>query len=209
MHTRIAFTLLALIVVAAACGGNDDATTATSATTATTGAPGTAPTSTAAPDTGAETTPTTATTEGGDAVLPACDALLGLDEAADLFGEPAVFDAEESRAPAGISATVCVWTSVEDPDDLEDLQVQILQVHVYRGAQFYAPDLTYDEFERLDGIGDEAYVTGDPGVSAGFLDGEVAGFVDFTVVFPQDAPEAITKQDRVIDLLRLVHDRIS
>jgi hypothetical protein len=208
MNVRTAPILLVLILTATACGGSDgtgDAaptTTAAASTTPSTSAPttGSTPAVTAAPST---------TAGGADTGLPACDSLLGVDEAAELFGEPAEFDAEESQPPPGIAATACVWTSVEDPDDLEDLQVQLVQVHVYRGAQFYAPEATYDDVEQLDGIGDRAFVAGDSGVSAGFLDGEIAAFIDFTVIFPQDAPEAITKRDQVVDLLRLVHERIS
>ena len=201
MHTRSVLALLALVLVVAACGGGDGTTEAAPGTTAAAGASTTAPT--------AATTEASTTAGGGGDALPACDSLVGLDEAAALFDEPAEFDTEESQAPAGLGASICVWTSTEDPDDLEDLQVQLLQVQVYRGAEFYAPEMIYEDLEQLDGIGDEAHVAGDPRVSAGFLEGDLAVFVDFTVIFPQEAPEAITKRDQVVELLRLVHDRIS
>jgi hypothetical protein len=213
MGKRILLILLPLTLAAAACGGTDDTATTVAPTAATTIAPTAATTGiSTASTTTAEAPSTTAnesTTTNGGTTLPACDALVGLDEAAALFGEPAVFDAEESETPPGLAATQCVWTSVEDPDDLEDLQVQLLQVQIYRGAQFYAPEMTYEDFEHLDGIGDDAFVTDGEIVTAGFLAGDLVAFVGFSVIFPQDAPEAITKRDQVVDLLRLVYDRIT
>jgi hypothetical protein len=174
--------VIALIAVLAAACGDDAGSVTTAAGLTTTAAGGTSPTTVAA---------------GGS---PACDSLLSLAEVEALFGEPAEFDTE------GSSGSTCTWVTIEDPDDLEDLAVQLLVVQVYRGAAYYAPDMVYPDAERISGIGQDAYVNVEGSVSTGALDGDWAIFVDYTVIL-SDAP-ASAKKDQVVDLLRLVHDRV-
>jgi hypothetical protein len=133
---------------------------------------------------------------------------MSLDDVAALFGEPAVFDAESSEEEPAAGTVSCVWSSEESPDDLEDLQVQLFQIQVYRGAEYYAPEISFGEFEEIEGIGDAAFFSPQLGVSTGFKDGDRVAFVTFSVIGMGDAPDSITKKDQVIALLRLVHDRV-
>jgi hypothetical protein len=180
MRKRLIIALAVLAVAAAACGGDDEAAT-------TTGADG------------------TTTAASGDL---SCDSLLALDDVAALFGEPAVFDAESSDESTGPSSISCVWASVESADDLEDLQTQLFQIQVYRGEEYYNPEIAYEDYETLEGIGDDAFFSPQLGVSTGFKDEGWAVFVTFSVIGTGDAPDSITKKDQVIALLRLVHDRV-
>ena len=180
MRTRLTIALIALLLLAAACGGDD-----------------------AAPTTGAG-----GTTAAGSGEGLACAAIMSLDDVAALFGEPAMFDAESSEEEPAADTVSCVWSSVESPDDLEDLQVQLFQIQVYRGEEYYAPEISFGEFEEIEGIGDAAFFSPQLGVSTGFRDGDRVAFVTFSVIGTGDAPDSITKKDQVIDLLRLVHDRV-
>lgn len=190
MHKRLIIALAVLALAVASCGDDDAGTT--------TGAGGT---------TGAGETTTTndaATTAAAGGL--SCDGLLSLDDVAALFGEPADLDEEASEEEADTLS--CVWSSVESPDDFEDLQVQLFQVQVYRGEEYYAPDVMYEDAEAISGIGDAAFFSPQLGASAGFKDGDRVAFVTFSVIGMGDAPDSITKKDQVIDLLRLVHDRV-
>jgi hypothetical protein len=180
MRTRLTIALIALVLLAAACGGDD-----------------------AAPTTGPG-----GTTAAGSGEGLTCGALLSLDDVAALFGEPAVFDAESSEEDPAAGSVSCVWSSVESPEDLEDLQVQLFQIQVYDGAEYYAPEMAYAEVEAIEGIGDDAFFSPQLGVSTGFKDGDRVAFVTFSVIGTGDAPDSITKKDQVIALLRLVHDRV-
>ena len=181
MSKRLILALAVLAVTASACGGGDDGS---------------------------------ATAGAGDTITTAaprdlsCDALLGLDDVAALFGEPAVFDAESSDESAGPSSISCVWASVESADDLEDLQTQLFQIQVYRGEEYYDPAVAFEDYETIEGIGDDAFFSPQLGVSTGFKDEGWSVFVTFSVIGAGDMPESITKKDQVIALLRLVHDRV-
>ena len=179
MRTRLTIALIALALLAAACGGDD-----------------------AAPTTAAGGGTTAGSGEG-----LSCAAIMSLDDVAALFGEPAVFDAEASE-DSGEDTVSCVWASVESEDDLEDLQVQLFQIQVYRGEEYYAPEISFDEVETIEGIGDDAFFSPQLGVSTGFRDGDRVAFVTFSVIGMGDAPDSITKKDQVIAILRLVHDRV-
>ncbi|MBM3695130.1 MAG: hypothetical protein FJW79_04245 [Actinobacteria bacterium] len=181
MYRSLTILMATAVSLIAACGGGAGGP-------ATTGGQGTTTSAVAT---------TTTNSSGG---TTACTDLVTLDEAAALFGEPAEFDAESS------SASTCSWTTVEDPEDFEDLEVQLLLVQVYRGAEYYAPEMIYPEAEPLSGIGQKAYVDVGGSVSAGALDGDWAIFVDYSILFG-DTPAA-AKKDQVIALLRLVHDRV-
>jgi hypothetical protein len=79
---------------------------------------------------------------------------------------------------------------------------------VYRGEEYYAPEISFDEVETIEGIGDDAFFSPQLGVSTGFRDGDRVAFVTFSVIGMGDAPDSITKKDQVIAILRLVHDRV-
>jgi len=139
----------------------------------------------------------------------ACDSLVSLDDVTALFGEPAVFDTEISEEDPAAGMLDCVWASVESADDEDDLQVQLFQIQVYRGREYYAPDLMYEDPEPIAGIGEDAFFSPQLGVSTGFRDGDLVAFLTFSVIDTGEAPDSITKKEQVIDLLRLVHDRLS
>ncbi len=179
MRARLIIGLSLLALVAAACG-DDDAATSTTAAGQTTSA------------------------QSG----LTCASLMSPDDVAALFGEPAVLDPENSEEGAAAGTVNCAWASVEDEADLQDLQVQLFQIQVYPSADYYAPDAAYDQVEPIAGIGDEAFFSPMLGVSTGFRDGNVVAIVTFSVIGAGDAPDAITKKDQVIALLRLVHDRV-
>ena len=187
MRARLTIALIALALLAAACGGDD-----------------------AAPTTGAgETTAAGGTTAAGSGEGLSCAAIMSLDDVAALFGEPAMFDEESSEEDPAAGTVSCVWSSEESPDDLEDLQVQLFQIQVYRGAEYYAPEMSYEEVETIEGIGDAAFFSPELGASTGFRDGDRVAFLTFSVIGMGDAPDSITKKDQVIALLRLVHDRVA
>jgi hypothetical protein len=179
MRARLIIAFSLLTLVAAACG-DDSAGTSTTAAGQTTSA---------------------------DSGLT-CASLVSPDDVAALFGEPAVFDPENSEEDPAAGTVNCAWASVENEGDLQDLQVQLFQIQVYPSADYYAPDVSYDPVEPITGIGDEAFFSPMLGVSTGFRDGDIVAIVTFSVIGDGSAPDAITKKDQVIDLLRLVHDRV-
>jgi hypothetical protein len=181
MRARLIIALFLLALVAAACGDDDAGTTTAAGQTTTTGS-------------------------GGDLT---CASLMSPDDVAALFGEPAVLDPENSEEDPAAGTANCAWASVEDEGDLQDLQVQLFQIQVYPSAEYYAPDIAYSDVEPIAGIGDEAFFSPQLGVSTGFRDGDLVAIVTFSVIGDGAAPDPITKKDQVIDLLRLVHDRVS
>jgi hypothetical protein len=191
MIKRLTLIIAALALLAVACGDDSGGTPASTSTTAAGG--------TTADDA------TTAPATGGDLL---CSSLLSLDEVTALFGEPATFDAEGSNEGPGSYDLACSWTTVEDPENLEDLAVQLLFVQVYHGAEYYAPDMLYPNAEAVAGIGQAAYVNTEGSVSTGALDGDLAIFADYSIILGEpDA--AIAKKDQVVELLRVIHDRLS
>lgn len=154
------------------------------------------------------TTPAAAPSSGEPA--DQCEALFSLTELAALFGEAALL--EEATMDTELGQLVCRWSTIEDPEDLDDLAVEFITVQLYSGDPiagnlFYAPEM-YAESESLDGIGDAAYIAGDGNWTTGFLDGDVAGFFSYndTDVGPSGPAPGITR-DRAIELLTLFHDR--
>jgi len=203
MRKRLIITIALLALLAAACG-DDDVFSSTSPES--TGGGNEEPTTTAAEGTTGPAGEVTTTAASGEI---SCATLVTLDEAEALFGEPAVIDPEMSREIAGVGAGVCVYSSIEDPNNLQDVTSHLLQVMVYQGAVYYSPDM-YGETQPVEGIGDEAFVSEQLGVSTGFRDGELVGFVTYSVVdLSGTGPNAADRQDQVIDLLRLVHDRLT
>jgi hypothetical protein len=62
--------------------------------------------------------------------------------------------------------TTCTWTTASG---------NLLAVHVYRGHEFYAPEIQAPDARKLPGVGDDAFV--DKGVAAA-ITGENVVFVD-------------------------------
>jgi hypothetical protein len=178
MRARLIIALSLLALVAAACG--DDAA-------------------------GTSTTAAGQTTTTGSGGGPTCASLMSPDDVAALFGEPAVFDTERSEEDPAAGTVNCVWSSVESEGDL---QVQLFQIQVYPSADYSAVETAYAPVEPIAGIGDQAFFSPMLGVSTGFKDGDLVAIVTFSVIGDGSAPEPITKKDQVIDLLRLVHDRL-
>lgn len=207
MTKRLLITIACLGLLLACCGdddvfsgggpgGSEEATTTEAGEVPTTAGEGTT-------GAGGESTTTAGSGEAN------CASLVTLDEATALFGEPAVFDAESSREIAGVGGGICVYTTIEDPNNLEDLTSHLLQVLVYQGAAYYSTDM-YGETWPIEGIGDEAFVSEQLGVSTGFRDGELVGLISYSIIdLSGTAPEASSRQDQVIELLRLVHDRLT
>lgn len=143
MLKRLMIATAAPALLVAACG--DDDSSSTTIPGGTTGA-------------GGEATTTAATSAD-----VTCETLVTLEKAGTLFGEPAMFDEEASQDVAGNDVGTCIYSSIEDENDLEDLTSHLLQVQVYRGAQYYAPDMVAPDAEHIEGIGDDAYVSGELG----------------------------------------------
>ena len=199
-HLITTIALLALLV--AACGDDDVFSSISPGSTAGGGEDST----TVAEGTTGAAGETTTNAASGEV---ACGSLVTLDEAEALFGEPAMFDTEMSQEIAGVGAGICVFSSVEDPDNLNDLTSHLLQVQVYQGAVYYSPEM-YGETQPIEGIGDEAFVSSQLGVSTGFRDGELVGLVSYSIIdMSGEAPDAAGRQDQVVELLRLVHDRLT
>jgi hypothetical protein len=202
MSKRLLITIAVVALLTAACGDDD---VFSSIAPDGTGGGNEGTTTVAEGTTGAGGEATTITTTGE----VSCADLVTLGEAEALFGEPAMFDAEESREIAGVGAGSCVYSSIEDPDNTQDLTSHLLQVMVYQGAEYYTPDM-WGESQAIEGIGDEAFVSSQLGVSTGFRDGDVVGFVSYSVIdLSGTVPDAASRQDQVVDLLRLVHDRLT
>gem|GEM_PF-6944160 len=211
---------LALLSGLAACGGSDGESAA---------APGGAPAAEApaagdSASSGAAGAPAAGDAGDGSTGSPAggapssCDDVLALDEAAALFGEPAMFDDSLASSDEALGQLVCVWSTVEDPGDADDLAVRSLTVQLYGGgdvpaADFYAPELTYPDAEPLD-LGEEAYVDvrddAVDAVSVGWLDGDHVGLLSWSSVVmgeADDDPAAV--RDAVVAVARTIHDRTS
>lgn len=193
MTKRLPLVLLTLALLAAACGGDDGGSSSSDNNNTTSSSAGGVVETTAAP-------------------LPgelACEDLITVDEAAELFGEPAMLDIEAS---SGLTAGTgsCVFSSIEDPEDLEDLTSYLLQVQVYQSASYFAPEMIDPDAEHIEGIGNDAYVSEQLGVSTAFVDGDLVAFVTYSIIdLSGTGPDSWAQKDQVVDLLRLVHDRLT
>ncbi len=196
-------TLLAALLVASACGGDDTASSnPTPSNEPSGGATSAAPSDTSgATTTGASDEPT-----GGS---PACRDLFSDEEVAALFSELAALEDEETLDSIG--QTLCTWGTIEDPDNSDDTASQVLTVQVYSGdpvpgASFYDTS-SYEEVREIDGIGEKAFATNLGGVTTAFLDGDVAGFVSYFAIAIGDTDQEEASEDQVIEFLRKLHDR--
>lgn len=215
------FLTLSLMLVLIACGGDSPESDPTTVTTASVAAGGDdAPVATA-PETedGGDDVPVTTapeTEDGGSATGSAteqCEGLFSTSEMSDLFGEEAVL--EDAAADESLGQLLCNWSTIEDPENLEDLAVGLVTLQLYGadpigGEAFYDPSV-YPDAQELDGIGDAAYLSGDSGsYNMAFLDSNTAGFFSYSIIdFGDPEPPPAITQDEAIDLLTTFHDRVS
>lgn len=155
--------------------------------------------------------------EGGgeSAASASCEELLTQAEAEGLFGEPAVL--EESDAISNneeLGQTTCTWSTVEDEANTDDLTSQLIVLQYYdgstmSGANFYAPDQQYPDSEPLD-LGDEAFIDTPGGITIGFLEGDKAGFLSWSVIDMSGSDQdQLAKKDTVIEMATSFHDRVA
>lgn len=138
---------------------------------------------------------------------PACR-LLTTDEVSDLFREPArVVPADQDVAVAGGSES-CLWeASVEDGQSPTIYQ---LQLSVFTGSDTFDPQAWGDDPEAVEGLGDEAFVvrSGVLGTTAGYRAGDRSVFLSYAIPLGEDAPDSAAQADEVVDLLRIVDERL-
>jgi len=144
-----------------------------------------------------------------------CPAIFSIDQVAALFGEDAVFEEDESSENESLGQLHCVWSTVEDPDDADDLKSQLLQVQVYSGdpidgANFYNKDI-FPGAEDVAGVGDEAFrVMNDYAISMAFVEGKVSAFMDLSVIDLGGGEPAVRERaDQVSALFQQLHDRVA
>jgi hypothetical protein len=187
---RMACALLVASFALVACsgdggggdGGGDDASSDTSATGATSEAGGT----------GSES--------------PACR-LLTADEVGDLFGEPAsVVPANQDVQVAGGSES-CLW---EASVDGQSPTIYQLQLSVFMGSDAFDAQAWGDDPEAVEGLGDEAFLvrSGVLGTTAGYRVGDRSVFLSYAIPIGEDAPDSAAQADEVVDLLRIVDERL-
>lgn len=156
-------------------------------------------------------------TDGGSEAAAAvnCEDLLTQTEIEGLFGEPAVLEESDSLSNnAELGQTTCTWSTVEDPENTDDLASQLVILQYYDGStmsgtNFYDPELQYPDSEPLD-LGDEAFIDTEGGIDIGFVEGDTAGFLTWTVIdMGGGEQDQLAKTDAVIELARSFHDRVA
>ena len=203
---RAGVLILVGALILGACGGgsdNDAATTVSDSPTATSA--GNDAVTTTEPD---EDSDVLATGSAADR----CDALFTTSEMTDLFDEEAILD--EATTEESIGQLLCVWSSIEDPNDATDLSYDLLILQLYDGdpipgENFFDPSF-YPDARLLDGIGDQALldVTAPNILGGHFLDGLVYGTINYSEADPDrtGGPEGISEA-QAIDLLTTFHER--
>jgi len=194
-------------LILGACGGssdNDAATTVSGSPTATT-APNAAVT-TIEPD---EDSGVIASGSAADR----CNALFTTSEMTDLFGEEAILD--EAETEEGIGQLICVWSTVEDPNDLTDLSYDLLVLQLYGGDPIPGENFFdvsfYPDAQPLDGIGAQAFLdkTAPNNLTVHFLEGKTYGQISYVEANPDSPGGAAGLTDaQAINLLTTFHDRV-
>lgn len=158
---------------------------------------------------------TASSEDGGSDATPLCEELLTQAEIEGLFGEPAVLEETDALSNNGeLGQTTCTWSTVEDEENLDDLTSQLVVLQYYDGStmsgqSFYQPEVQYPDSEPLD-LADEAFIDTDGGIAIGFLEGEAAGFLNWTLIdMSGGSQDQLAQKDTVIDLARSFHDRVS
>jgi hypothetical protein len=158
---------------------------------------------------------TSATTEGAESGAtggaanesPACR-LLTTDEVGDLFGEPAsVVPIDRDVAVAGGSDS-CLWEASVDAG--QSPTIYQLQLSVFIGSGAFDPHAWGENPETVDGLGDEAFLVraGVLGTTAGYRAGDRSVFLSYAIPLGDDAPDSTAQADQVVELLRIVDDRL-
>jgi hypothetical protein len=153
---------------------------------------------------------------GGETAAPVnCEDLLAQTEVEGLFGEPAVLEESDSMSNnAELGQTTCTWSTDEDVENTDDLSSQLVIVQYYDGStmsgtNFYDPELQYPDAEPLD-LGDEAFIDTEGGIDIGFVEGDKAGFLTWTVIdMGGGEQDQLAKKDAVINLARFFHDQVA
>jgi hypothetical protein len=173
---------LALAACSGGDGGGDEASSDTTATDATSEAGGT----------------------GGES--PACR-LLTADEVGDLFGEPASVVPAEQEVPVAGGSESCLW---EASDDGQTPTIYQLQLSVFTGSDAFDPQAWGDNPEALEGLGEEAFLvrSGALGTTAGYRAGDRSVFLSYAIPLGEDSPDSAEQADEVVDLLRVVDERL-
>jgi hypothetical protein len=138
---------------------------------------------------------------------PACR-LLTTDEVSDLFGEPASVVPADQDVPVAGGSESCLWeASVEDGQSPTIYQ---LQLSVFTGSEAFDPEAWGDDPEAVEGLGDEAFVVraGVLGTTAGYRAGDRSVFLSYAIPLGEDAPDSAAQADEVVDLLRIVDERL-
>jgi hypothetical protein len=187
---RTACAVLVALLALAACSGDggggdgsdDEASSATSATGATPDAGGT----------------------GGES--PACR-LLTADEVGDLFGEPANVVPADQDVPVAGGSESCLW---EASVDGQSPTIYQLQLSVFTGSDAFDPQAWGDDPEAVEGLGDEAFLvrSGVLGTTAGYRAGDRSVFLSYAIPLGESAPDSAAQADEVVDLLRMVDERL-
>jgi Protein of unknown function (DUF3558) len=187
---RTACAVLVALLALAACSGDggggdgsdDEASSATTATGATPDAGGT----------------------GGES--PACR-LLTADEVGDLFGEPANVVPADQDVPVAGGSESCLW---EASVDGQSPTIYQLQLSVFTGSDAFDPQAWGDDPEAVEGLGDEAFLvrSGVLGTTAGYRAGDRSVFLSYAIPLGESAPDSAAQADEVVDLLRMVDERL-
>ncbi len=141
--------------------------------------------------------------------LPNPCALVTVDDAAQLFGEPAQKAKDSSPVPLGVS---CLYEAADA--GANDQVGHLLQVHAYDGEQFYGAD-TFDDERSIDDLGDKAFVrtgTGAQGVDVQFVKAGTTVTISYSTVnigvAEADQVDAADHPDDVVALARRAADRV-
>jgi hypothetical protein len=147
--------------------------------------------------------PVTTTAGGG----PTCDSLIAIDQATQLFDGITAVQVDDELGTVGGATVSCVY---ETPDEGDvDAATHLLQFRVWPGSQYHDPDLTYPGHEDLVDLGDDAFVSADGSVAAGYVQGDVTVTIDYSVIdLSSEQPAAPAKKDQVVALLRQLHERL-
>jgi hypothetical protein len=207
LFPRLSLVVAAGVVVAACGGGGESLVTTTTAAppsgTGSTVAPSTSVTSSAAPAvSGFEVDPS-------ETAEQMCSRILSRQEVDAFVGAPAPFEDEADNGyDAQRGAVVCSWSSLDDSGvPIETVAVQVYLGEPVPGIEFYSPE-SFPEIRVVDDIGEEAFFASEGMLrSAEFLDGSVAGIVDYWP-FGVVGVEGLATGDDMIELLRLVHERV-
>lgn len=118
-----------------------------------------------------------------------------------ILGEPVVRMPSDGLGDEVLLAE-CAW-GVDS-----ETSFKLLQLHVFDGAQFYAPDVYEEEdgFEALEGLGDDAFLIELLGIQVQVLDGDRTIVVDVSGFNVDDLDRDEIRQD-LIDLAGRVLER--